>query len=442
MLGSAKRSTWTPVIVVSGLIIIIVVLINSHPSQVARPALERAHDKLVTYWPSNLLSSSSSLTSSKQRDALTYRQFLERTTSPTTQLEHSKTLGFSRIYVLSLPTRLDRRRDMLQLAEALGVEIEFVDAADKNESFIQWIGERVAETRANKRQLIAKAQNKSPDMIGGLGIGSQWIQPTLDGKQPFPTFPKDKRYPSGSWTSHLEAWYDAGNHTLLKPDNPKFNLQQALFDRKEKRVVRQVHEGIISTYWGQTRALKKVIQNKDETALILEDDVDVEWDIERLWSRIAIKLPQEWDVTFLGHCWGHESKTPWYKHPLLHESVSPMCLHGWSVSQTGAQRIFKHLLDPWRAFMLAVDAAMPSLIKFKQIQAMSVQPPLIIQRKDGPSDLQIGTNGSRWKGILRDSTVDRIRLDQGLQIVPEVWQPNQDLADPATLFREVIRCDD
>lgn len=154
----------------------------------------------------------------------------------------------------------------------------------------------------------AEARQVQPSAIGGLAIGSDWVTPTLDkaGLHPFPSFPPDARYPSGDWITHLEAYHSAGNHTTLTPTDPNFNITEALWDRRERKGVRQVHEAVISTFWGQTRALKEAIRNGDESALIMEDDVDVEWDIERLWSRIETKLPEGWDVTFLGHCWGHE----------------------------------------------------------------------------------------------------------------------------------------
>lgn len=49
-----------------------------------------------------------------------------------------------------------------------------------------------------------------------------------------------------------------------------------------------------------------ISKNRDKSALILEDDVDVEWDLQRLWSRIERRLPKDWDATLLGHCWGKE----------------------------------------------------------------------------------------------------------------------------------------
>lgn len=58
--------------------------------------------------------------------------------------------------------------------------------------------------------------------------------------------------------------------------------------------------------------MKKMIERGDKTALVLEDDVDFEWDLERLWAGIERKLPKEkdgWDITYLGHCWGGENQS-------------------------------------------------------------------------------------------------------------------------------------
>lgn len=107
------------------------------------PAFASAKEKLVAYLPAG--------------DPLAYRRFLEETTSPSNQIIHSPTMGFSKIYVLSLPSRVDRREEMRKLAEALGVEITFVDAADKSEPFIRWIGERVGETRGLRARMMVSS---------------------------------------------------------------------------------------------------------------------------------------------------------------------------------------------------------------------------------------------------------------------------------------------
>lgn len=87
---------------------------------------------------------------------LSFRDHLELTTSPRSQITHSPTLGFGHIYVLSLPNREDRRKQMEVLARALGIRITFVDAADKGEPWIKWIAERVVEVRRKKIKLMVR----------------------------------------------------------------------------------------------------------------------------------------------------------------------------------------------------------------------------------------------------------------------------------------------
>lgn len=45
---------------------------------------------------------------------------------------------------------------MSKLARALGVEVTFVDAADKGEGFIKWIAERVMESRDLRKVVMVR----------------------------------------------------------------------------------------------------------------------------------------------------------------------------------------------------------------------------------------------------------------------------------------------
>ncbi|GAA5945947.1 hypothetical protein JCM10213_006198 [Rhodosporidiobolus nylandii] len=422
--------------------------IPNPPSPFTRPSPSIPHLRPILAGDSGI--------SDDEPDPLAYRRFLEHATAPQQQgfVEHSTTLGFDHIYVLSLPNRKDRRRDMRKLARALGVEIDFVDAADKNEPFLRWIAERVAESRDERKTVMAKARSVSPSSIGGLSTGSDWLTPfpspsSLDRFPPFP--PSAAFREAGNWVEHLENLYSrhAGAHVHLRPEDPALNVTELLWDPRERVTVRQVHEGVISTYWGQTRAMKRMLENGDRTALILEDDVDLEWDIERLWASVRRRLPRkeggedDWDIAFLGHCWGGEFQKPQYLHPLLHPSTGPMCLHGYAVTSTGAQTLLSHMLDPWSAFSTAVDLVVPSLLHIQAslpstypplLRSFSVTPPLVVQRKDGPSDLQKG-NGSKWRGLLRDSTMERTRRDEG--VWHEGWEEDPELVgeDPATRLR-------
>lgn len=81
--------------------------------------------------------------------SLNYRNHLLSTSLNTSN--HSNTLTFTSIYVLSLPNRIDRRQEMLKLGDALGLSFKFVDAFDKNGNWVKWIAERVKEIREIKR---------------------------------------------------------------------------------------------------------------------------------------------------------------------------------------------------------------------------------------------------------------------------------------------------
>lgn len=125
--------------------------------------------------PSPFTSLSSPLSSSLRDDTdLSYRRAIERTTAPHYRGANNKP-WFDHVYVLSLPSRQDRRRDMRRLADALGIDVEFVDAANKDEPFIQWIAERVKESRDLRRDEMV-----SPTSLS-LSISLSLSQPLCRG---------------------------------------------------------------------------------------------------------------------------------------------------------------------------------------------------------------------------------------------------------------------
>jgi hypothetical protein len=136
-------------LVVVGCVVLVVLWVGSTAAKVS------AGGHLDKYLPSLSLTSLSAPSLSR-KDPLAYRRLLEATTSPANLTTHSPTLTFDRIYVLSLPARQDRRADMRRIADALGLSIEFVDAADKREPFLKWIAERVKESRDERRKVMVR----------------------------------------------------------------------------------------------------------------------------------------------------------------------------------------------------------------------------------------------------------------------------------------------
>jgi hypothetical protein len=255
---------------------------------------------------------------------LSYREHLDTEHAPHPFTEHSPTLTFSRIYILSLPFRTDRRARMTKLMHALGLEFEFVDATSKDAPIIKWIGERAAEVRRRKREVIADGLGVLPEEVGGTGIGSIWLEPSrplrrvVNPGKPRKTEPKqydfpslvDERFGGTDWVSFLES--DPTGFDFTSSDD-SFNVTEAMWDPFEENAFRQINDAVIATWYSQTRVWKLMQKNGDESALILEDDVDIEWDIDRIWPNIWRRLPtpgngkvEPWQVTFLGHCWGRE----------------------------------------------------------------------------------------------------------------------------------------
>jgi len=91
---------------------------------------------------------------------LTYHQRLS-TVRPWEGLAHDSRLGvFSRIYVMSLPQRSDRRAHMAELASAVDIDVEYWDATDKDDPLITTLMER-------RRQRIRLEELQRKNQVGG-----------------------------------------------------------------------------------------------------------------------------------------------------------------------------------------------------------------------------------------------------------------------------------
>nr|AIC33784.1 glycosyltransferase family 25 [Puccinia cf. psidii AE-2014] len=379
-------------------------------------------------------------------DSLKYRKLLELTTSPRSYNKHHPTLGFGNIYCISLPTRQDRRESMRKLAAALGINITFIDAISKEHPMIGWIGERVSEVRKQKVKLMAKYSGLKEEKFGGMGPNSVWLTsslvteansarlkgiklPNLTASHP--------EFQGKNWVEHL---WTVPDPSMLAPSDDNFNITAALWDKQEKIAPRQLNAAAISTYYNHLRALRLLQESGAKSALILEDDVDTEWDLERRWRSLERHLPEDWETVFLGHCWGRELLNPQFGHPNLHKSSQPLCLHGYAVSQRGANKLLKLYNDPWIAFQTPVDTCIPGFIK-RGLISYSVEPPIIIQSKVLESDIQSG-KGSKWRGLLADSVMERILKSEGANITTTLNGAQGKDIDPASgyFFMQINTC--
>lgn len=78
-----------------------------------------------------------------------------------------------------------------------------------------------------------------------------------------------------------------------------------LWDPVEPEGFRQLNAAIIACWHSHTQMWLRMLERNERTALFLEDDIDIEWDFERLWLNVERRLPADWDIVHLGHCWGN-----------------------------------------------------------------------------------------------------------------------------------------
>lgn len=114
-----------------------------------------------------------------------------------------------------------------------------------------------------------------------------------------------------------------------------------------------------------------------------------------------------------------------YLNPIVREAAEPRCLHAYALSAAGAEHLLRLVNSPWIAYQSAIDLLVPKLIRQRRIKAFVTEPPLVIQSKDSPSSIQPGT-GSPWRGLLMDSTLDRIWRDAGESVQRLTWAETRD----------------
>jgi Glycosyltransferase family 25 (LPS biosynthesis protein) len=218
-----------------------------------------------------------------------FRQTLS-TIRPFDTAPHSKTLGVAdRLYVVSLPSRTDRREIMADLERAMDLEFTWHDATDYHTKDVEVILERIRwwrnENRVNDSEPKADPSSfvfqwaDDVDVLGpNLGLSGADLWPESVGKSLLPPLPQvpipDTRPPN------LDSYGEAGNlfgYTPLRPAQ-------------------------ISCWYSHYSLMRKIAEGDDEVAIVFEDDIDMEWDLERRLRRMWPALPADWDMVMIGEC--------------------------------------------------------------------------------------------------------------------------------------------
>ncbi|EMD41462.1 hypothetical protein CERSUDRAFT_90028 [Gelatoporia subvermispora B] len=290
-----------------------------------------------------------------------------QTTNMNESLDKPRLLGIaSRIYVVSLPRRTDRRVAMERLRQTLDVNWTYVDAVHSDDTAV---GNIIEHVRNLREELEASSVTGSADDIEHVLISEDaeetWPSQELHWLSD-PELESLVLSNSPPGTSESDDWSlpvpDAENESLpdtgspyydLSGDDPSIyteppddeNIRSSENTRhpltcairnyvtgrswvpstpaymilspakvacwfSHLQVLRLIADDTASpATWNNTDNQSKETQNDDVT-IILEDDIDMERDIEERLKTVWSALPPQWDIVFLGHCWSNESTYP------------------------------------------------------------------------------------------------------------------------------------
>ncbi|KAK0197907.1 hypothetical protein F5146DRAFT_1017437 [Armillaria mellea] len=293
-------------------------------------------------------------------------------------------LDKSKIFVISLPRRHDRRAQMEYLRSFLGLQWTYWDAVEADDERISTILDKVHSIRS-------EAANLSIDTISErIRLPSRWPS-NVD------TLARSNTSLAAAealfWTSPPSSPPSEQNASHL-PEHKILNAPRVACWESHLSVIKEI-AGL----------------GKDTFGVILEDDVDLEKDIRSRLDRVWSYLPDDWDMVYLGHCWGNETYYPALtpstspNESQLHPSKKPKCTHAYAVSPLGARRLLLYLTHPPFAYSRAIDQAYAWLIKTERIKSFSLAPSVAVQMKNDLSDIS-QEKLSLWKETLIDGVFE------------------------------------
>ncbi|KAG2023913.1 hypothetical protein CC2G_001516 [Coprinopsis cinerea AmutBmut pab1-1] len=348
----------------------------------------------------------------------------------------TRALGVAnKIYVISLPSRKDRRADMEVLRNKLGLDWTYIKATASNEPIVSSILDWVRIVREGPPTVVTSEDEVTESTPGDMQQRIAFRWPSDIDALARSSLPLDL-WDSGVWP---EPSNHAARPALDRPDVPLPCATKIFSFPSAARLngswdINHLPEHMVLTpsriacWHSHTKLIHSIANGKSsasEVSIVLEDDVDMEQDIQEQLLHLWKFLPPDWDIVFLGHCWSNEKLHPaisiptGYKKSILrllsrsrslfwsslHPSNGPKCTHAYALSYRGARRLLLHLRYPPFAYSRAIDQAISWLITSGRLKSYSVVPSLVVQRKIQTSDIGSGT-GSKWRDVLTHGFFD------------------------------------
>lgn len=222
----------------------------------------------------------------------------------------------SKIYVISLPRRTDRRLQMDRLRDALHLNWTYRDACEANTSIVTTILRQVHVLRS---QLAPQPKpNNAPLQHRVIFSTFDWPHDLEDR-----ICSRDTLQPSGAdlWTlPSLHSLSDAAilaemadsyaftrsptvqasavadppplactsGNNVSAPSPPNLPLYRRLTAAK------------VACWYSHLQTIREIANGEDEAVLVLEDDIDIERDVKGRLEALLDALPIDWDIVYLG----------------------------------------------------------------------------------------------------------------------------------------------
>lgn len=227
------------------------------------------------------------------------------------QMSHA--LAFSKIHVISLPRRADRRAQMDLLKDALRVDWTYMDAVEANSSAVTTILRQVYILRS---QLLGYGNKHVQDhAIFPLFDWPRDIEDVIHSQGPLRPFGAD------FWTlppsrgsidlathaptvdPHVSAHIPSAQPVAAVDPPPlacaSGNNASATFS-PNLPLYRRLTAAKVACWHSHFQTIRDVANGEHEAVLVLEDDVDIEYDMDRRLQALWGALPRDWDIVYLG----------------------------------------------------------------------------------------------------------------------------------------------
>jgi hypothetical protein len=223
-------------------------------------------------------------------------------TSKTYRGSTSSLMNASRVFVISLPQRNDRRVDMEKLRVHLDVQWTYLAAADPEDEPISRV---MARVKSRRKQLALNATFPTQDDVSRRYLDEQIRWPWSIGNLSGSMVPLNL---SGSDTWSIETppsyFVSESQSSDAFPLDPltcsvyNAHIPYPIAGLPDYKILTSAK---VACWHSHLYAIRAIADGSPgEFGIILEDDVDLESDIIRRLESAWRSLPPQWDMVFLG----------------------------------------------------------------------------------------------------------------------------------------------